>query len=253
MLVTCTLKEVHNSLSRLIKQEIGRLDKRVTAIEHLVAKNTTTKKQEVPKPPVRKEVRLTYNLLKESEDSDFRGYDVSPSVAFTHERNKAITKKLIDVVKAGNKEFSSKDIRNAAYTYYKSLGKEHRAKSSGKYDETVVTKKRRERFNRKVTQRCTEFLKLSYAEEDRKKREKVLIPEMISSDESDHDEQGKSVFSVKELRWRSDRVNNFFVKLDDSVDKRKLDQAIRQSKARKRGKKVSTRSPPISAPKWSLK
>lgn len=94
------------------------------------------------------------------------------SVSFKHERNEAITKKLVHIVKAENKEFPSKGIRSellayihmqcqlnygfipnyffteAAYTYYKSLGKEHRAKSSGKYDETVVTKRRRERFNR---------------------------------------------------------------------------------------------------------
>ena len=82
---------------------------------------------------------------------------------------------------------------------------------------------------------------------------KVLIPEMISSDESDKDEQGKSIFSVKELRWRSDRVNNFFNKLDDSLDKRKSEQAIRQSNARIRGRKVSTRPSPVSAPKWSMK
>ena len=48
-----TLTEVHNSISRLIKQKMGGLDKRVTAIEHLVAKNITTKKKERPKPPVR--------------------------------------------------------------------------------------------------------------------------------------------------------------------------------------------------------
>jgi len=49
-----TLTEVHNSLSGLIKQEIGGLDKRVTAVERLVAKNITKKKQDdAPKPPVR--------------------------------------------------------------------------------------------------------------------------------------------------------------------------------------------------------
>ena len=75
---------------------------------------------------------------------------------------------------------------------------------------------------------------------------------MISSDESDHDEQGKSVFSVKELRWQSDRVNNF-VKLDDSVDKRNQTKLLGKVKLEKGASKVSTRSPPISAPKWSLK
>ena len=97
------------------------------------------------------------------------------SVPFTHKRNEAMTKKFVHIVKAENKEFPSKGIwsellayivdihmqcqfnygfmpnyffTEAAYTYYKSLGKEHRAKSSGKYDETVVTKRRRKRFNR---------------------------------------------------------------------------------------------------------
>ena len=48
---------------------------------------------------------------------------------------------------------------DAAYTYYKSLGKEHRAKSSGKYDETVVTKRRRERFNRVCQMYCLKIIK----------------------------------------------------------------------------------------------
>ena len=47
----------------------------------------------------------------------------------------------------------------APYTYYKSLAKEHKAKSSGNYDDTVVTKRRRERFNRV----CTLFVYIGVA------------------------------------------------------------------------------------------
>ena len=105
----------------------------------------------------------------------------------------------------------------------------------------------------KVTQRCAELQKLSYSEADKKKWEKVLTPEIVSSDKSDIDEEGKSIFSVKELVWRNDRVTNSFIKLDDSTEKRKSDQAVRQSKPRVRGRKVSSRPNPINAPSWAKK
>jgi len=105
----------------------------------------------------------------------------------------------------------------------------------------------------KISQRCAEFQKLSYAEVDRKKWEKVLTHDMISSDESDADDNGKAIFSVKELLWRNERVTSFFTKLDDSMEKRKSDQAVRQSKPRVRGNKVSNRDPPEHAPSWAKK
>ena len=102
----------------------------------------------------------------------------------------------------------------------------------------------------KVTQRCAELQKLSYSEADKKKWEKVLTPEIVSSDESDIDEEGKSIFTEKELVWQNDRVTNF---LDDSTEKRKSDQAVKQSKPRVRGRKVSSRPNPINAPSWAKK
>ena len=76
---------------------------------------------------------------------------------------------------------------------------------------------------------------------------------MISSDETDAHNKGKSIFSVifKVLPWRHDRVNSFFLKLNDSVVSRRSDPAARQSKAGIQNKKVSSRSPPKNVPKWA--
>ena len=85
------------------------------------------------------------------------------------------------------------------------------------------------------------------------KKWEVLNPDMISSDETDADDKGKSIFSVKILPCRRDRVNSFFLNLDDSVVSRRSDQAARQNKARIRNRKVSSRSPPKNIPKWAIK
>ena len=65
--------------------------------------------------------------------------------------------------------------------------------------------------------RLSAFNRLSYNDVhvDRRKWRKVLVTEMISSDESES-EDGKGVFSVKNLQWRSDKVTRFFSKLDDA-------------------------------------
>ena len=72
---------------------------------------------------------------------------------------------------------------------------------------------------------------MPYNEKDREKWKKVLVADLISSDESGTDD-GKSVFIVSELQWRSDKVNSFFKKLDDAYNSKKSEQAVRQTKKR---------------------
>ena len=76
---------------------------------------------------------------------------------------------------------------------------------------------------------------------------------MISSDDSESDD-GKGVFSVKNLQWRSDKVTRFFTKLDDAQKARKSEQAARQTKPRLNLGAVSTRPPPSSdqVPAWAF-
>ena len=62
---------------------------------------------------------------------------------------------------------------------------------------------------RDLVERLAEFKQKSYSDGDRVKWEKVLTSELISSDESEVDDD-KAVLVVKELVWRSDRVTNFF-------------------------------------------
>ena len=60
----------------------------------------------------------------------------------------------------------------------------------------------------------------------------MIIPELMSSDESGMDEDGKAVISVKEIPWRSDKVGRYFKRLDMVQQQNKSEQAVRQSKAR---------------------
>ena len=67
---------------------------------------------------------------------------------------------------------------------------------------------------------------------------------MISSDESELDD-AKAVLVVKKLQWRSDKITNFFTKLDSAHEDRKSEQAIRNGTS-------SARAAPAHLPSWAL-
>ena len=81
------------------------------------------------------------------------------------------------------------------------------------------------------------------------------MPEMMSTDESGEDDEGKAVVLVKHLQWRSEKVNRFFSRLDAFIDQGKSEQAHRQTKPRKLVKNKSSPLPPTSLsdiPPWAL-
>ena len=61
--------------------------------------------------------------------------------------------------------------------------------------------------------------------QSREVEEKVLVTQLMSSDESD----SQPVFVVSELLWRSDEVTAFFEKLDRVRRSRKTEQASPQT------------------------
>ena len=101
-------------------------------------------------------------------------------------------------------------------------------------------------------ERESEFNKMSYSDGDREKWEKVLVTQLMSSDES-ATEDDQAVFVVKELPWRSDKVTAFYKKLDSVWNARKTEQACRQTKNRVRKGVVSHRPAPSGLPNWVLR
>ena len=94
-------------------------------------------------------------------------------------------------------------------------------------------------------------MKMSFSDADRAKWKKVLVTEFMSSDESG-EEDGQPVYIVKKLPWRSERVSNFFERLDIARSSRKTEQANRQTKTRISKNLVSTRPAPHGFPSWAL-
>ena len=81
------------------------------------------------------------------------------------------------------------------------------------------------------------------------------MPEMMSTDESGEDDEGKAVVLVKHLQWRSEKVNRFFNRLDGFIDQGKSEQALRKTKPRKLVQDKSSPLPPTSlsdVPPWAL-
>ena len=98
------------------------------------------------------------------------------------------------------------------------------------------------------------FQKLSYAEKDREKWQKVFSVHFMSSEESDGDDGIK----VHPLSWRSNRVSTFLHSLDEKAKDEKSPQAKRQMKTRHSGS-CSTRAQPTkdtkgqALPSWLFK
>ena len=105
----------------------------------------------------------------------------------------------------------------------------------------------------KLRQRHSTFQRQSFNEDDRKKWEKFLIVDFMSSEESDV-EDAEPVLVVKALPWRSERVTRFLMKLDEKTQQ--SEQSQRQSKRRVRSRKsmVSDRPAPLngSMPSWTI-
>ena len=91
---------------------------------------------------------------------------------------------------------------------------------------------------------------MSYNDSDRAKWEKILVADLISSDESDT-EDGIALLIVNELTWRSSKVSHFFEKLDAAHHARKSEQATQQTKRRICKGKLSRRMAPSNLPSWA--
>ena len=161
----------------------------------------------------------------------------------------------------------------AVYTYYTSLCQDESLRRKGTYAKRKVQRRRRERVVRVRTlyvhllwflfisvlsfnwqrrlERESQFKRMSYSDVDREKWQKVLVTQLMSSDESGTDEE-QPAFIVKELQWRSDKVTSFFEKLDRAHTTRKTEQATRQTKRRVRKGVSSERPAPSDFPTWAV-
>ena len=80
---------------------------------------------------------------------------------------------------------------------------------------------------------------------------KVLVADVMSSEESDS--ENEEMLVVKPLPWRSDKVTQFFQQLDEKIERSKKAQARRQRKRRVISNAFSTRPRPIATlPVWSV-
>ena len=94
--------------------------------------------------------------------------------------------------------------------------------------------------------------KSAASEKDKAKWSKVLIAGMMSSEESDSEDE--DVIIVKPLQWRHERVALFFHCLDDAGVESKTTQAKQQRKQRTKSSVPSLRPKPLasSLPAWAF-
>ena len=78
--------------------------------------------------------------------------------------------------------------------------------------------------------------------------------QIMSSDDSDYDDEGKEILVTRPLPWLSDSVQHFKHLLDQEILRFKNPQSLRQMKKRVEGA-VSTRDAPADStryPSWVL-
>lgn len=81
----------------------------------------------------------------------------------------------------------------------------------------------------------------------------VLSPEFISSEESNDDSENDEVYLVRSIPWRSAKVDDFFVQLDDQIQRSMSKQSKRQQKRRIVSDHPSTRPIPSGKfPSWAF-
>ena len=102
----------------------------------------------------------------------------------------------------------------------------------------------------KLQDKTAVFNKLKLSAKDKEKWERVLISDIMSSEDSCSDND--DVF-IKEIPWRSQIVDTFRSKLDEKVWELKSPLAKRMRKERKVSKNVSERDIPSGIPKWAIK
>jgi hypothetical protein len=158
----------------------------------------------------------------------------------------------------------------ASYTYYKTLCQETSLERRGKIGDRKVQRRRKQRALTVSTNNISFVLFITYLQKlakrqstfqsshfkSKEKWKSIMIQEMMSSEESGVDEEGKAVILVKDLPWRSDKLGRFFERLDAVQQGNRSEQAIRQSKERILIKATSERGPPrniTSIPRWAFR
>ena len=87
---------------------------------------------------------------------------------------------------------------------------------------------------------------------EKEKWAKVLMPDMISS-EDDNGDEDEDVFVIRPLSWHSTAVDDFFKSLDAHSKGQKTKQAVRQMKNRVLGAPSSCPKPlDKTIPKWAF-
>ena len=91
--------------------------------------------------------------------------------------------------------------------------------------------------------------KCSLPEQQKEKWRKIVVADMMSSEESDA--AADDTIIVKPLPWRSSKVTDFFQNLDALGSEAKTSQAKRQRRQRVLSTSASQRSKP-SLPSWAI-
>ena len=109
-------------------------------------------------------------------------------------------------------------------------------------------------ITQKLQERRATLTKSTMPQREKDKWGKVLVAEMMSSEESDL--ENEDIITVKPLAWHTEKVSTFVHRLDSKVETAKSSQAKRQRKHRVESSECSLRSKPAGiahkVPDWAI-
>ncbi|XP_065915539.1 uncharacterized protein [Dysidea avara] len=212
------LKKTNTSINALA-QKMKKTEKRMQRVEKRVKVSSSTpssaddkcglKQSSIP-AGIRREIRRIYKLLLEEDLENFPGWKIEPGITYKDRQNQGVLDRLIREVKALNPVYLTEHIKGAAYRFYRSKTEEESIKRREKDIEKNVKKRRYERLTRKLQDRKASFTKATFNDEaERKEWERVLTLDLMSSDESDFNDNAVEILVTHQIPWLSEIVNSF--------------------------------------------
>ena len=90
-------------------------------------------------------------------------------------------------------------------------------------------------------------------EKQKQKLFDVLNKDYVSSEDEGEDDDGRKVFVVRKLAWRSDKLNNWMVKLDQMYNEKHLHKRGKDQTIKRVSGPDSSRTEPEKCPKFAKK
>ncbi|CAH3185829.1 unnamed protein product [Porites lobata] len=237
------------------------LEQRLEELKHQTL-GKRSKQVQRPRKELSAHVRDVYCSLT-SEDGEDVKWDLSQD--FNHRNNQVVHAAIIDEVRSTGISATVSLIRAAIRTHFKTKKRQKKIKQGNKEKQVLKEQRIRSRKNTKRLKRQKALVQSTSIPNEEKRRfkdcmnvEYMSSEHSVSEDNADEENSSeddnvpkKKVLCRRPLPWRSQELNNFFVKLDRKANRKRSQRSASMMIERKDGS-PSEREAPDDAPEFAL-